>query len=72
LLSEGGSDQHRHPLHTAVDMTHTFCGPTEDETICACGCTAYDARCPLYLKHYHHGLTQVPESHICCKIPGRD
>lgn len=52
-------------------VVHTFCGFTLDEAVCACGCSGYDDRCPLYLKHYH-GITQVPESHTCCKIPGRE
>lgn len=46
------------------------CGPTEDDAVCACGCSGYDERCAVYLKHYGH-ITQVPESHTCCKIPGR-
>jgi hypothetical protein len=95
LLSEGGNDKHREPLHTSVDHTnlswinqdeeviptliavdpepeYTFCGPTGDPLQCACGCNGeYEERCPLYLKHYH-GTTQVPASHICCKIPGRE
>lgn len=51
-------------------VEQTFCGPTDDEAVCACGCSGYDERCPLYLKHLH-GTTQVPESHNCCVIPGR-
>lgn len=80
LLSEGGNDKHREPLHQtehkelptnlSADGEHTFCGPTDDEAVCACGCSGYDERCPLYLKHYH-GTTQVPTSHVCCRIPGR-
>lgn len=46
------------------------CGPTDDEAVCACGCSGYDERCQLYLRHYR-GTTQVPASHTCCIIPGR-
>jgi hypothetical protein len=53
------------------DDDHSFCGPTDDESVCACGCSGYDERCPLYLRHYH-GIDQVPASHVCCKIPGRE
>lgn len=48
----------------------TLCGPTEDEAVCACGCSGYDERCALYLHHYH-GTTQVPAAHSCCIIPER-
>ena len=79
LLSEGGSNINRRPIHKSYpaqegiigEVEYTFCGSTEDEAVCACGCSGYDERCPLYLHHYH-GITQVPTSHICCKIPGRD
>jgi len=53
------------------NQVQTPCGDTDDVAVCACGCSGYDERCVLYLKHYH-GTTQVPESHVCCKIPGRD
>lgn len=74
LLSEGANDTNRNPIHTSVtkiEPEQTACGETEDSAECACGCSGYDDRCPLYLKHYNRG-TQVPESHGCCKIPGRD
>lgn len=69
LLSEGGNDKHREPLHTSVVLPRA-CGPTNDVAECACGCSGYDDRCALYLEHYNNG-TQVPESHGCCIIPGR-
>lgn len=60
----GWIEEHYIPLRT-------FCGPTEDEDTCACGCSGpWEERCPLYL-HHSHGNTQVPDSHICCKVPGR-
>lgn len=49
------------------------CGDTEDSAVCACGCSGYDERCALYLHYYNLGVGagQVPESHRCCRIPGR-
>lgn len=52
------------------DEPDLSCGPTEDEAVCRCGCSGYDDRCNLYIRHYQ-AHTQVPESHTCCKIPGR-
>lgn len=48
-----------------------LCGPTKNKTECACGCSAADERCALYLQYYY-GTMQVPVTHVCCKIPGRN
>lgn len=58
-------------MEKKVDSEEKVCGLTNDPAECACGCSGYDDRCPLYLRHYN-GTTQVPESHTCCKVPGRD
>lgn len=58
-------------MHRTETEVHTFCGPTEDEMFCACGCGGDDTRCPLYLKHLHQ-KTHLPDSHTCCRIPGRE
>lgn len=72
LLSDGMLKESR-KMYTSVvkEVGVKACGETEDVAVCACGCSGYDERCPLYLKHYNQG-TQVPVSHTCCKIPGRD
>jgi hypothetical protein len=56
---------------SVVENGCMICGPTDAEDICACGCTGFDERCSLYLKHYVED-TQVPVFHTCCKIPGRE
>lgn len=48
------------------------CGPTENDIECACGCSGDDQRCGQYMMYIHYRTTQVPETHTCCKIPGRD
>ncbi len=42
------------------------CGPTLDETECACGCTAHDERCAYWIWAENHWKTTVPE-HTCCR-----
>lgn len=48
------------------------CGPTGDDCFCACGCSGIDERCDVYMLSYVSDQGQVPASHTCCKIPGRD
>lgn len=45
------------------------CGPTNDEAVCACGCSGYDERCDYYMDVYLVGGSLDPE-HRCCRIPG--
>jgi hypothetical protein len=56
----------------AVNAPRSECGPTDDDMYCACGCGGDDTRCELYLYTYAASPDQVPPSHVCCKIPGRD
>ena len=43
------------------------CGPTDDETECACGCTADDYRCITWL-YFYFKREQMPAEHTCCKM----
>jgi hypothetical protein len=55
----------------AVPIMHELeCGPTGDEMFCACGCGGDDSRCIRYMWYYQTDR-QVPEDHVCCKVPGR-
>ncbi len=47
------------------------CGPTDDEAVCACGCSGYDERCSYYYNVYELTTEQVGPQHRCCEIPGR-
>lgn len=42
------------------------CGPTDDEAVCACGCSGYDERCDFYMWHYD-AMKRTPPSHTCAE-----
>lgn len=40
------------------------CGPTDDEAVCACGCSGHDEWCDYYIAQWRRTLPISPE-HTC-------
>lgn len=52
---------------SVVSKERVPCGPTGDETFCACGCGGDDSRCDYWLDMNELG-SEVDDEHTCCKV----